>query len=87
MDDLIRTGGTIREAADLLRSMGAVSVTAFAPHGVFPEGSEQALATHLDRLIVTNTLPENAERARSVENMEVVSIAPLVARIIARSEE
>lgn len=86
VDDLIRTGGTIREAADLLRKRGAKSVTAFAPHGVFPEGSHAKLAEHLDSLIVTDTLPENRERARDVANLRVVSIAPLVAKIIERAE-
>lgn len=84
VDDLIQTGGTLREAADLLRGRGAKSVTAFAPHGVFPDHAEKRLAHHVDRLVVTNTIPKNVERARSVPNMTVLSIAPLVAKIIER---
>ena len=85
VDDLIQTGGTLREAADLLRAKGAKSVTAFAPHGVFPGGSEKRLAEHVDRLVVTNSLPQNVARAQSLANMTVLSVAPLVAKIIDRA--
>jgi phosphoribosylpyrophosphate synthetase len=82
VDDLIQTGGTIRETAIMLRSRGAKSVRAFAPHGVFPHDSHIELASVLDELIVTDSIPANIERAQSVTNMRVLSIAPLVERII-----
>lgn len=82
IDDLIQTGSTIREAAELFRSLWARSVLAFAPHWVFPHDSHIELAKHLDELIVTDSIPANIERARSVANMQVLSIAPLVEKIL-----
>ncbi len=82
VDDLIQTGGTLREAARMLRARGVRSVRAFAPHGVFPHDSHIELARELDELIVTDTIPANIERAKSVANMRVLSIAPLVEKIL-----
>ncbi len=86
VDDLIQTGGTLREAARMLRIKWAQSVRAFAPHGVFPNDSHISLARELDELIVTDTIPENIERARWTANMRVISIAPLIEKILFRGE-
>ncbi|MBX9809965.1 ribose-phosphate diphosphokinase [Candidatus Gracilibacteria bacterium] len=82
IDDLIQTGGTLIETTHLLRDQGAIAVRAFAPHGVFPKDSHIKLANSLDELIVTDSIPANIERSNSLENMRVLSIAPLVERII-----
>ena len=82
VDDLIQTGGTIRQAANMLRERWASWVRAFAPHGVFPEYSHIELARDLDELIVTDSIPANIERAKSVANMRVISIAPLIEKIL-----
>ena len=66
----------------MLRARGAKSVRAFAPHGVFPNDSHRSLASDLDELIVTDSIPANIERAESVANMRVLSIAPLVEKIM-----
>lgn len=84
IDDLIQTGGTMIEAAHMLRAMGATSVRAFAPHGVFPGDSHINLANELDELIVTDTIPANTLRAESITNMKVISIAPLIEKILRR---
>lgn len=86
IDDLIQTGGTIIEAAEMLRKQGAKSVRAFAPHGVFPKDSHIRLAGYLDELVVTDSIPENIERAKGVANMRVVSIGGLVERIMTKEE-
>lgn len=86
IDDLIQTWGTLREAARMLRARWAKSVHAFAPHGVFPGDSHIALATELDELIVTDTIPANIERAKWVKNMRVLSIVPLLEKILFREK-
>ncbi len=86
VDDLIQTGGTLLETAKVLRKAGAKSVRAFAPHGVFPENSHIKVAGWLEELIVTDSIPANIDRAKSLENMSVLSIAPLVEKIILSSE-
>ena len=66
----------------MLRDRGAKSVSAFAPHGVFPHDTHIELAKHLDRLIVTDSIPANIERAKSVANMQVLGIVSLVEKIL-----
>lgn len=85
IDDLIQTGWTLREAAEMLRSKWAKSVRAFAPHGVFPDKSHKKIAPYLDELIVTDSIPINTERTKEVTNMSVLSIAPLIEKIIMHS--
>ncbi len=84
IDDLIQTWGTIRETADLLRQAWANSVSSYATHWVFPNESHKTLAASVDKLIVTDTIPENISRALNTPNMEVISIKSLVEKIIFR---
>ena len=84
VDDLIQTGGTLREAAIMLRKQWAKSISAFAPHGVFPNDSHKRLAESLDELIVTDTIPKNLERAQEVPNMRILSTVSLVEKILFR---
>ncbi len=72
----------MREAASMLRARGAKKVRAFAPHGVFPGDSHIDLASVLDELIVTDSIPANIERAKTVANMQVLSIAQYVEKIM-----
>jgi len=87
IDDLIQSGGTLREAARMLMGKWARSVRAFAPHGVFPANSHVGLASELDELIVTDSIPVNIWRAKFITNMRVLSIIPLVEKILFRDSE
>lgn len=84
IDDLIQTWWTIKETADKLRELWAKSVCAYATHWVFPNNSHIELAKKLDKLIVTDSIPENINRAKDVINMQVISIKPLIEKIIFR---
>jgi len=84
IDDLIQTWWTIKETADKLRNLWAKSVSAYATHWVFPNNSHIELVKSLDKLIVTDSIPENINRAKNVVNMQVLSIKPLVEKIIFR---
>lgn len=84
VDDLIQTWWTIKETAIKLKELWAKSVSAFATHGIFPNNSHIKLAKYLDKLIVTDTIPENVLRAKQVENMEVISILKLIEKIVLR---
>ncbi len=57
VDDLISAGTTILRAVQACRAAGALSVTAFATHGVFAPGAKRLLGPDgPDRLYVTDTL-------------------------------
>ena len=71
VDDMISTGGTICKASDALRRQGAKEVHAACTHGLFTGGAISRLATHVDGVHATDSLPN----PRSV-----VSGAPALAR-------
>jgi ribose-phosphate pyrophosphokinase len=71
------------EAAEMLRERGARRVLATATHGLFAGNAlEQLERSHIERMIVTDTLPLNP--ARSSERIEVLTVAPLLAEAIMR---
>src|SRR5215210_2767438 len=64
-DDIIDTAGTIAKAATALKENGAARVFACAVHGVLSGPAiERIEKAPIEKLIVTNTIPGNAERAR-----------------------
>lgn len=85
VDDLIQSWGTLVETAWVLQQLWAISVKAFAPHGVFPKDSHKRVSWEFDALIVTDTLPENNNRVKQEANMQVLSIASLIEKIILRN--
>jgi ribose-phosphate pyrophosphokinase len=78
-DDMIRTGGSLLQAARAYREAGAVYVAGLATHGVFPPGVVDKIGASgvLDALVVTDSHPA-AERYRG-EFLEVVTVADLLA--------
>ncbi|MFQ3631537.1 ribose-phosphate diphosphokinase [Roseiflexus sp.] len=83
VDDMISTGGTLAEAARVLRERGAVAVYACATHGIFAGDATEIIAqSALVETIVTNTipLPEGCRKAR----IRAISVAPLFAEAIMR---
>ncbi len=85
VDDMISTGGTLVEAAKLLKSRGADKIYVCATHGIFAGNALELIAeSDIDELFVTDTipLPENYP-----SNVTVVSVAPLMAEAIMRTHK
>jgi ribose-phosphate pyrophosphokinase len=83
VDDMISTGGTIREAVTALLAAGCVpEITVVARQGLFvgPAG-ERLRAVPLRRIVVTDSVA--APRGQGWP-LEVVSLSPLLAPAIAR---
>ena len=81
-DDIIDTAGTIQKAAQALMENGASRVLASAVHGVLSGPAiERINASPIDKLIVTNTIPQNGEKA-TCEKIVVLSVARLLAQAI-----
>jgi ribose-phosphate pyrophosphokinase len=86
VDDMISTGGTMIEAADVLRDRGAVDVCACATHAVFADGASGALIhSSLSELVVTDTVP--LPQSLDGSKIKTVSVAPLLAESIKRIHE
>ena len=82
VDDMIDTGGTILAAARALKENGAARVIVAATHAVFSAPATERLSDPvIDAVIVTNTLPITPDK--EFETLNVLSIAPLIAKAIA----
>ena len=79
VDDMIDTGGTLVNAARLLKEGGAKKVTAVISHGVLSGLGHERIAgsTDLDKLIITDSIEQ-------INNpkIQVVSCAPAIAAAI-----
>ncbi|MEO0377285.1 MAG: ribose-phosphate pyrophosphokinase [Cyanobacteria bacterium P01_A01_bin.17] len=86
VDDMIDTGGTITEAARLLREEGARQVYACATHAVFsPPATQRMIDSVFEEVIVTNTIPVPPER--HFPQLRVLSVASLLGETIWRVHE
>ncbi len=81
-DDMIRTGGSLVQAAEAYLHAGAQSVYAAATHLVLPPGTVERLeASPLARVIGTDTHP-NHRLVEGRPRFEVVSVADLFADVV-----
>jgi ribose-phosphate pyrophosphokinase len=60
VDDMSDGGGTMINAAKLLKEKGAITVSCYATHGVLTGNGLEKLASHpaVDHFVVTNSIPE-----------------------------
>jgi ribose-phosphate pyrophosphokinase len=80
VDDMISTGGSMAEAAAIVRRHGARRVVVAVTHAVLCGPAVERLdAAPIDKILVTDSIPLPERRPRTVE---VVSVAPLLARAI-----
>lgn len=83
VDDEIASGGTLVTACEFLKKHGAARVVASATHAVFSPGAiDRIEASWIDKVIVTDTIP--VQRNRASQKIEVLSTADLFASAIAR---
>jgi ribose-phosphate pyrophosphokinase len=80
VDDMASTGGTIAGAAQALLEAGAKEVNALFVHAVMAPGAVERIAAASVRRIVTT----DSVRAAPDPRIQVVPIAPLLARTLAR---
>jgi ribose-phosphate pyrophosphokinase len=84
-DDLISSGGTMRRAAQALRTHGADRVVAVAAHGLFAQHAQDLLAEPaLDAVVVSDSVPSmrHCAAAQGARRLRVMSAARPLARAI-----
>lgn len=82
VDDMIDTGGTLYEAAKILKQRGAKSISAAATHGLFSDPAPKRIAeSGLDKIFITDTVPVRKEM-RNNPKIIIVSVAKLLAEAI-----
>ena len=83
IDDMIETAGTITNAANALKDLGATSVKACSTHGVLSGPAiERIQNSAIEELVLLNTLPIPTEK--KIDKMKVLSVAPLFAEAMTR---
>jgi ribose-phosphate pyrophosphokinase len=85
VDDMISTGGTLCEAAELLMRRGAKKVIAAATHAVFAgKAGERLAASPISKIIVTDTIPDGPRLDPCRGKLEVLSVGELLGEAIDR---
>jgi len=82
LDDIIDTGGTLTQAAQVIMDQGANSVCAICSHPVLSGPAvEKITASPLKRLVVSDTIPLR-DNARQSDRIVQLSVAPLFCKAI-----
>ena len=83
VDDMIDTAGTITNAANALKDLGAKSVKACATHGILSGPAKERIEkSAIEELVLLNTVPLAEER--KLDKMTFLSVAPLFAETITK---
>jgi len=83
VDDIIDTAGTMVQAAEAVLGRGAKKVYACATHGVLSGPAIDRISrSPIHQVVLTNTIPLPEEKR--IDNITVLSIAPLFAEAISR---
>ena len=87
IDDIVDTAGTLVAGVDLLYKMGAKEVYASCAHGVLSGPAIERLEnSRIKEFVCTNTIAQSEKKAK-LEKMTVLSVGPLLGRIIKSIEE
>jgi ribose-phosphate pyrophosphokinase len=85
LDDIVDTGNTITRAAKLLKKEGATKIYALLTHGVFSGDAVSRInASALDKVVVTNSVPQVEHKALLGSKLDVLDISPIFAEAIRR---
>ncbi len=83
VDDIVDTGNTLLGATDLLKKSGSKMILVCATHAIFSGSAfEKIQAAPIDSFFITDTIDRVSQG-----NIKVVSVAPLLARVIENMHE
>ena len=84
---MVDTAGTLCQAATVLKQRGAIRVVAYITHPVLSGPAVERIGnSQLDEIVVTDTIPLNAE-ARACDRIRQLSVAELLAETLRRINE
>jgi ribose-phosphate pyrophosphokinase len=85
IDDIVDSGGTLCNAAEILLKHGATEVMAYITHGVLSGGAVSRIQnSSLKSLVITDSIQPTAA-VLAAKNIRVLSIAPLIGEAILRT--
>ncbi|MBE2222508.1 MAG: ribose-phosphate pyrophosphokinase [Anaerolineae bacterium] len=86
VDDLVDTGGSIKQAVNLVKSSGAKDVYVAFTHPVLSEPAATRLAKlPIKEIITTDTIPIPEDK--KLPNMTILTVSHLIGEVILRSHE
>ena len=84
VDDIIDSGGTIVNAAKILKQRGASDVHVYVSHGVLSgDAVEKIRKSQIKNLVITDTI-DNSQKVKKAKNIEILTISNLVGEAIKR---
>ena len=83
-DDMLRTGGSMIQAAEAYRDAGAARVVAFTTHLLAADGALEKMKASgaIERIVCTDSHP--SAPARASDFVKVLPVAPLLAQAASR---
>jgi ribose-phosphate pyrophosphokinase len=89
VDDLVQSGGTLIECQKLLSRLGAVKVSAYCTHGVFPGNSWKRFTASsgaggqgFHKFFLTDSCPGTVKAVEGTEPFEILSLARPIAEAL-----
>ena len=83
VDDIVDTGNTLLGATEILKKYGATMILVCATHAIFSGNAfEKIQAAPIDSFFITDTIDRVSQG-----NIKVISVAPLLARVIENMHE
>ena len=84
VDDIIDSGGTIVNAAKILKQKGASDVHVYVTHGVLSGNAVDKInSSKIKNLVITDTI-NNSDKVKKAKNIEILTISHLVGEAIKR---
>ena len=84
VDDIIDSGGTIVNAAKILKQKGASDVHVYVTHGVLSGNAvDKIKSSKIKNLVITDTI-NNSDKVKTAKNIEILTISHLVGEAIKR---
>ena len=84
VDDIIDSGGTIVNAAKMLKAKGAKEIHVYITHGVLSgEAVERIKSSPIKNLVITDTI-DNSKKVNNIKNIQILTISNLLGEALKR---
>ena len=84
VDDIIDSGGTIVNAAKVLKEKGAKEIHVYITHGVLSgDAVNKIRKSTIKNLVITDTI-DNYNKIKNAKNIEILSVSNLMGEAIRR---
>ena len=84
VDDIIDSGGTIVNAAKMLKSRGAKEIHVYITHGVLSGDAVKKIKNSpIKNLVITDTI-DNSKKISNAKNIQILSISNLLGEALKR---